>query len=1000
MIEFQVASLANNPEGGDFWQGLHAASVALQQAVQSETAVYQVFSEQLTKLGLHGSINLLDESRTRLHVVFTVFSEKLMQFMKRAEKAARVNALQFSYSIDDVAAESLVLTNGSIVFLADNTEKMQQVIPPKIFRFIAPLIKPFIHIPAIIAPLFAESKIIGVLYLAGAELTQKDVPAIGAFATHLSIALENARLFQVVRQREEQFRVLAENVPGVIYLVKNEQNYPLIYINEKIETLTGYSREQLIRREVTLADLIHPDDHADSGMLLDGLDLTPADKYCFVYRVRHRSGIWRWVEDVGSGAYNSQGELLFLEGVISDITERIQSEQLQKTVYRIADVASTSVSLDELYRSIHQILALQLDVENFYIALYDEATDTIEVPYFVDQFDTLTGRYQAGTGLAELVVRENCSQLLTRQQIEARIAEGVLSVRGKMPEVWLGVPLRTHETAVGAMAVQSYKATTAYSERDQQFLLFVSEQIARAIERKQAEERQRVLSAELTQQTRLLEAILAATPDNFLVFDLNGRFQFISNAILNYLQVSVRDVVGKTWQELNLPSAFGQLSDQDRAAVLETGQLTVREFIYPMPDGDVEIEFLTSPVLGPSGEIVSFVTTARDITERKQTMRAMHRAQKIESLGILAGGIAHDFNNLLVAMLGQTSLAQSFLQPEDPAFGHVAKAVEAAEQAANLTRQLLAYSGGGQFTIQPINLNALIQKSLDLLKVALPKQVQLKLELATELPNLEGDTTQLQQVLMNLIINAAEAIGEQAGVICVGTAVATLTLQDSHFWRFTDQPLPEGLYVHLYVQDSGTGMAEETLTKIFDPFFTTKFTGRGLGLAAVLGIVRSHHGGLHVASEADQGTQFELLFPIVDKPIEIPLEELIEMEKHKEGLVLVIDDERAVREAVADILEMEGINVLAAANGDEGIALYQKHHEQIDLVLLDLSMPGKSGHETFLELEAFDSNVRIMLSSGYSESDAIRGFASPPLVGFLQKPYRLDTFMQRLNKFL
>lgn len=253
---------------------------------------------------------------------------------------------------------------------------------------------------------------------------------------------------------------------------------------------------------------------------------------------------------------------------------------------------------------------------------------------------------------------------------------------------------------------------------------------------------------------------------------------------------------------------------------------------------------------------------------------------------------------------------------------------------------------------------------------------------------------------MNLIINAAEAIGEQAGVICVGTAVATLTLQDSHFWRFTDQPLPEGLYVHLYVQDSGTGMAEETLTKIFDPFFTTKFTGRGLGLAAVLGIVRSHHGGLHVASEADQGTRFELLFPIVDKPIEIPLEELIEMEKHKEGLVLVIDDERAVREAVADILEMEGINVLAAANGDEGIALYQKHHEQIDLVLLDLSMPGKSGHETFLELEAFDSNVRIMLSSGYSESDAIRGFASPPLVGFLQKPYRLDTFMQRLNKFL
>lgn len=1124
MIEFQVASLANNPDNGDFWQGLNAASVALQQAAQSETAVYQAFSEQLTKLGLHGSINLLDENGKDLRIASIVFSERLMRIIRRAEKAARINALEFSYSPDDVPAESVVLSKGDIVFLPDNTEKMKQVIPPNIFRYAAPFLKPFVNIPAIMAPLFANTKVVGVLYLASAKLRQEDVPAIGAFATHLSIALENARLFQAVqmaeaqyrslfefandgiflfdpesrhlvsanpkmlallgvdrlelgeirpsdlvpphiaqqyalhlkdaltmgqhffeapfvdkegkthqwqisttvvhlndrpilngvvrditsqkqienaiRQREEQFRVLAENAPGSIYLVKNERNFPLLYINENIQTLTGYPKDQFIRGEIIYKDLIHPDDQLNAGVMLDSLAIAQDETFHFVYRIRHRAGDWRWVEDVGGGVYDEHGNLMFLEGIISDITERVESERLQQTVYRIAEVAHTSISLDDLYGSIHTTLAQVLDVENFYIALYDESSDEIDVPYFVDKFDTRSGQYRAGTGLTELVIRSNRSQLLTRQQIEAQIAHGTLNVRGTVPQVWLGVPLRTREKAVGAVVVQSYEASTAYSEQDRQFLIFVSEQIANAIERKQAETRQRKLSAELRQQTRLLEAVFAATPDSFLVSDANGRFQFISKPILDYLQFEAHEIIGRTWQELNLPAEFGRLSDSDRTAVLQTGKPTMREFVFPMAEGDREIEFVTNPVWGADGQISSFVTTARDVTERKRTMRAMHRAQKMESLGILAGGIAHDFNNLLVAMLGQASLAQARLPETEPAYAHVSKAVQAAEQAANLTRQLLAYSGGGKFTVKPVKLNDLVYESIDLLKVALPKQVTLNLNLAPDLPFVEGDTTQIQQVLMNLIINAAEAIGEQAGVIQLGTAVSTITAQDQHYWRYTDLPLQETEYVKLFVHDSGVGMDEETLARIFDPFFTTKFTGRGLGLAAVLGIVRSHYGGLLVDSNPGTGTVFELLFPISPATTELILEEPAKMEKRNKGLILVIDDEKAVREAVCDILEMEGIGVLTAANGDEGILVYQEQKEAIDLILLDLSMPGKSGHETFEELQTLDPDVRIMLSSGYSEADATRGFASPPLVGFLQKPYRLDTFVQRLNQYL
>ncbi|WP_420628317.1 ATP-binding protein [Candidatus Leptofilum sp.] len=715
MIEFQIASLEGNPQHGEIWQGLNAASVALQKAAQSEEAVYQVFGEQLLKLGLHASVNLLDESGENLRVVSVVFSKRLMKIIELAEKRLGLSSIGFSYLADAAPADAAVLQKGDIIFLPDNSEKMRQVITPNIYRFAKPFLKPFLKLPAILAPLYADSKIVGVLYLAGERLRIEDVPAIGAFSTHLSIALENARLFQAMQQAEKQ---------------------------------------------------------------------------------------------------------------------------------------------------------------------------------------------------------------------------------------------------------------------------------------------QRKLANELKQQTHLLEAILAATPDNFLVFDLDGRFLFISNAILEYLQVDVADVVGKTWRELNLPPAFGELSDQDRAAVLETSEAASREFVYPMPDGEVEIEFVTNPFLGPNGEITAFVTTARDVTERKQTMQAMYRTQKMESLGILAGGIAHDFNNLLVAMLGQTTLAQTHLSKTNPAFTHISKAVQAAEQAASLTRQLLAYSGGGQFTIQPVALNRLIDESVDLLNLALPKQVTLQLNLAPDLPHIEGDVTQIQQVIMNLIINAAEAIGEQAGTIWLSTVVCQITSQDHRFWRYTDHPLPSQKYAKLSVQDSGIGMDEATRSKIFDPFFTTKFTGRGLGLATVSGIIRSHKGGLHVKSAPGQGTTFELLFPIAANIAEIPPEEPEQVSMNGKGLVLVIDDERAVREAVTDILEIEEIGVLTAANGDEGIHLYKAHSDEIDLILLDLSMPGKSGQETFEELKAVDPNVRILLSSGYSEDLATRGFASPPLVGFLQKPYRLDTFVSRLNQFL
>jgi CheY-like chemotaxis protein len=259
----------------------------------------------------------------------------------------------------------------------------------------------------------------------------------------------------------------------------------------------------------------------------------------------------------------------------------------------------------------------------------------------------------------------------------------------------------------------------------------------------------------------------------------------------------------------------------------------------------------------------------------------------------------------------------------------------------------------------------------------------------------------LQQVIMNLIINAAEAIGERAGQVTVCTGLCTLTDAEAVSWQIGEEPLRAGNYVLLMVQDNGQGMSAETLARIFDPFFTTKFTGRGLGLAAVQGIVRGHHGGLKVASTPLLGTTFELVFPIeTHEAEEVETSEVLQEVDMTQQLVLVIDDEEHIREAVTDILDLEGITVLAAADGRSGLELYQQRRDEIGLIVLDLSMPGLSGEQTLQELRTIDAQVRVLLSSGFSQVEVTPRFAGQPNVGFIQKPYDAEQLVYEVKRHL
>lgn len=406
------------------------------------------------------------------------------------------------------------------------------------------------------------------------------------------------------------------------------------------------------------------------------------------------------------------------------------------------------------------------------------------------------------------------------------------------------------------------------------------------------------------------------------------------------------------------------------------------------------------PLYDVNGEISGAIGIAVDITHQKQTEEALRHSQRVESLGLLAGGVAHDFNNLLTAMLAQSSLALAKLPQENPGRPHVERAMKAAERAADLTHQLLAYSGRTPLQMRPVNLNVLIDENQHLFEVAIPKTVRLQANLTHPLPFVEADAGQMQQIIMNLILNAADAIGNRQGVVAISTDTVLVNSMDEPQPRNKERLLP-GKYVKVSVRDDGVGMDTQTMARIFDPFFTTKSSGRGLGLAVVQGIAHSHKGHLGVDSIPGQGTVFRLLFPALTTVQEN--EEIAEEtspEIGAKGLVLVIDDEEHVRTAVTDTLEIAGITAVVAENGQAGIEIYRKRRSEIHLVLLDMSMPGLNGEETMLRLQRINPNVPVLLSSGYSQAEVSGRYREMGFLGFLQKPYEASKLLKIINQHL
>jgi PAS domain S-box-containing protein len=377
-------------------------------------------------------------------------------------------------------------------------------------------------------------------------------------------------------------------------------------------------------------------------------------------------------------------------------------------------------------------------------------------------------------------------------------------------------------------------------------------------------------------------------------------------------------------------------------------------------------------------EVTGAVVTMMDITDRKRVEDKLRQTQKLESLGVLASGIAHDFNNLLVTILGNASFAKSIAGSDAQLSPLLEQIEQGARRAAELTRQMLDYSGEGKLKVERLDLAAAVREMETLLAASIPKHVVLHYQFQGGIPSVEVDATQIRQLLMNLIINAAESFGERSGRVVIGLEQRFVPEQELD--AYEHHSLKPGNYVVLSVQDFGEGMSEQTRRKVFDPFFTTKFKGRGLGMAAVLGIVRGHNGAIGIQSQVGAGTRVSVLLPGRESSSIAPV-------AGERGTILIIDDDMGVLSIARRVLSAHGYRVLTAANGAEGVACFEQHRAEVRLVLMDMTMPQMNGLDALQCIRRLGSRVPVLLSSGYGASAAMH---SHEFSGVLMKPYSFD----------
>ena len=682
------------------------------------------------------------------------------------------------------------------------------------------------------------------------------------------------------------------------------------------------------------------------------------------------------------------GATWYFSAFVRDVTARKQAEAAQRAVYRIAQAASTTTGLPELLREVHTIVSELLPAENFFVALYDESAGRLSWPYWVDAHDPRPEPRPKLRGLTEYILRTGEPLLVTPEVHHRLEQQGEVDLLGAPSLDWIGVPLRVEDRVIGVLVVQSYVEAVRYGEREKDILQFVSTQIARAIERQRAEEQLR----ESETRYRLL---FESNPEPMWVYDTGTlRFLAVNEAAVRRYGYARAEFLAMTVRDIRPASEHANLEKMLQRAA---GSLHTTGVRHRRKDGSIlEVEIVSDDLVfaGRPARLVR----AEDVTERRQLEAQLRQAQKMEAVGQLAGGIAHDFNNLLTAILGSSELLLESLAPDHPGRDEAHECRKAALRAADLTRQLLAYSRRQVLAPRLLHLNEVVAEMDKMLRRLIGEEIDLRTVLAPDLGAVRADPSQLQQVIVNLAVNARDAM-PGGGQLIISTA--NVVLEGSG--AVADTVVVPGAYVMLAVSDSGIGMDPDTQARAFEPFFTTKPTGQGtgLGLATVDGIVKQSGGYIQLTSAPGRGTTFSIHLPRVAATAEpAHADAVAAMSLGGSDTVLLVEDQEEVRVVTHKLLSRRGYHVLVAASGAEALALAERYTDPIQLLVTDVVMPGMSGRELSRRLAPTRPGMKVLFLSGYPDESILQRGALEPGVAFLQKPFSAQGLAGKVREVL
>jgi two-component system, cell cycle sensor histidine kinase and response regulator CckA len=786
-------------------------------------------------------------------------------------------------------------------------------------------------------------------WLEGIGTNYLSEPAVRAIVVNYRDVTEQKRTEEALRASESKYRSIFDNAVEGLFQTTPEGQF--LTLNPALARIYGYETPvEVIQhfQDVGRQLYVDPNRRLEFIRQIESLGKVQA----FEFQIRRKDGSLAWVSESTRAVRDAAGHLLHYEGTVEDITERKRTEEelrLQReTLQKIFDHIPVMISFFDrggqfqlVNRHWEKVMGWTLEEAR--------SRDLLSICYPDPDYlqHVLNYILNPPAGFSDFKVRVRDGRTIDTSWANVLLSDGT--------SIGIGLDIRERKRAEEALRA--------------------------------SEENWRTLAANV--------------PDFICLLDRQGTIQFMNRILPGY---EYAKVIGSSGYEYIAPEFHAQLREGMRR-LFDEGEAFEIEYLGAGKPGETRWYVARHSPVRRDGEVVAALNIGTDITERKLAEEERRRlearlqqAQRLESLGVLAGGIAHDFNNLLTAMLGFASLATMRLPDGSPVRPMLREIETAAQRAAELTQQMLAYSGRGKFVIDVVKVNKLVHEMAKLLQTVLSKKAVLQLNL--EPATIEADAAQIRQVVMNLITNASDALEGQCGVISVRTGSLQANVE---FLRspFLPEELPAGEYAYIEVEDTGCGMSPETQARVFEPFFTTKFAGRGLGLAAVLGIVRGHRGTIKVKSAPGAGTLFQILLPCgtrVPAGDRASEDELRRLRGH--GTVLIIEDESSPRNFARLALEEVGFETRTASDGRAGLTILRQHRGGIAAVLLDLTMPQMDGTEVLREIRQLEPDMPVLVMSGYSESELSSRFEGMGASGFIQKPFEPRELATRFHKLL